>query len=56
LISEALPFGKLWYDNAESAAGYAEFYSRSKDIEIHIFNEGRELTETRKHAGDFREP
>jgi hypothetical protein len=56
LISEALPFGKLWYGDAEAAAGYAEFYSRSKDIEIRFFNESGELIETRKHAGNFREP
>jgi hypothetical protein len=51
-----LPFGKLWYNDAEAAIGYAQFYSRSKDIEIRIFNESGTLIETRKHAGDFREP
>ena len=32
LISDALPFGRLWYDGPEAIAnaiGYAEFYSRS---------------------------
>ena len=38
LLSEALPFGKLWYDNAEAAASYARFYSRSKQIEIRFFD------------------
>ena len=56
LISEALPFGRLWYNDAESAAGYAKFFSRSKDIEIRTFNETGTLVETRKHQGDFVEP
>jgi len=37
LISEALPFGRLWYGerNAMSnAIGYAQFYSRSHDAVI----------------------
>jgi hypothetical protein len=56
LISEALPFGKLWYDDAESAASYAEFYSRSKDVEIRVYDETGALIETRQHHGDFVEP
>jgi hypothetical protein len=38
LISDALPFGKLWYDDAEAAASYAQFYSRSHDVEIRILD------------------
>jgi hypothetical protein len=56
LISEALPFGKLWYHDADAAASYARFYSRSKDIEIRVFDERGQLIRTRKHAGDFTEP
>jgi hypothetical protein len=39
LISDALPFGRLWYDgpNAISnAIGYAEHYSRSHDAMIRV--------------------
>ena len=39
LISDALPFGRLWYGkpNAVSnAIGYAKFYSRSHDAVIMI--------------------
>jgi hypothetical protein len=39
LISNALPFGRLWYGepNAISnAVGYAEHYSRSHDAEIRV--------------------
>jgi hypothetical protein len=41
LISDALPFGGLWYDgpNAISnAIGYATFYSRSLDAVIRIYD------------------
>jgi hypothetical protein len=30
LISDALPFGRLWYQQADAAVGYAKFYSRSQ--------------------------
>ena len=59
LISDALPFGKLWYadPNAISnAIGHAKFYSRSHDVVIRVLDEGGNLIETHEHAGDFREP
>jgi hypothetical protein len=34
LISDALPFGRLWYgepDAVSNAIGYAKFFSRSRD-------------------------
>ena len=37
LISDALPFGRLWYgelDAITNAIGYAKFYSRSHDAVI----------------------
>jgi hypothetical protein len=37
LISNALPFGRLWYgepDTVSTAIGYAKFYSRSHDAVI----------------------
>jgi len=42
LISDALPFGGLWYgepDAISNAIGYAKFYSRSHNAEIRIFDE-----------------
>jgi hypothetical protein len=59
LISDALPFGKLWYaePNAISnAVGYAKFYSRSHDARIRVFDESGTVIETHEHKGDFREP
>jgi len=42
LISEALPFGRLWYGGAvavSNAIGYAKFFSRSHDAVIRVFGE-----------------
>ena len=39
LISDALPFGRLWCDGTNAAinsTGYAEFYSRSHPTGIHV--------------------
>jgi hypothetical protein len=59
LISDALPFGRLWYgeQNAVSnAIGYAMHYSRSADAVIRVYDEADNLIETHEHAGDFKEP
>jgi hypothetical protein len=58
LISDVLPFGKLWYaePNAVSnAIGYAEFYSRSHDAVIHVFNAAGAVIKTEEHTGDCRD-
>ena len=59
LISDALPFGRLWYGepNAVSnAIGYAKFRSRSRRTVIRVFDEAGNVIETHEHAGDFKEP
>jgi hypothetical protein len=41
LISDALPFGRLWYglpDAIKNAIGYAKFYSRSHDAVIRVYD------------------
>jgi hypothetical protein len=58
LISDVLPFGRLWYGepNAISnAIGYAQFYSRSHDAVIRVFDEAGNVIETHEHKGDFKE-
>jgi hypothetical protein len=58
LISDALPFGRLWYGepNAVSnATGYAKFYSRSHDAVIRIYDDAGSVIETHEHKGDFKE-
>ena len=55
LISEALPFGRLWYQDASAAIGYAKFYSRSHDAVVRVFDERGNLIETHEQAGNFKE-
>ena len=56
LISEALPFGRLWYDTPDNAIGYAMHRSRSHDAVIRVYNDAGNLIATHEHAGDFVEP
>jgi hypothetical protein len=58
LISDALPFGRLWYGEPNAIAnaiGYAKFYSQSHDAVIRIYDEAGNLIETQEHKDDFRE-
>jgi hypothetical protein len=54
LISDALPFGRLWYVDAGAAIGYAKFYSRSHDAVIRVYDEAGNVIETHEHPGDFK--
>ena len=57
LISDALPFGRLWYaePNAVSnAIGYAKHRSRSRDAVIRVYDEAGNVIETHEHKGDFK--
>jgi hypothetical protein len=56
LISDALPFGRLWYTEIPHAIGYAEFYSRSHDCVIRVYHAAGKLIEIHRHQGDFKEP
>jgi hypothetical protein len=53
LISDALPFGPLWYDRAEHAIGYAKFYSRSHAMIVRVFDKSGALIETHESEGAF---
>jgi hypothetical protein len=56
LISDALPFAGLWYTQISHAIGYAEFYSRSHDAVIRVYDAAGKRIETREHRDDFKEP
>jgi hypothetical protein len=56
LISDALPFGRLWYTKPDDAIGYAMDYSRSAAVVIRVYDAVGNVTETHRHTGDFREP
>jgi hypothetical protein len=51
LISDALPFGHLWYTEIPHAIGYAEFRSRSHDAVIPVYDDACNVIETHDHAG-----
>jgi hypothetical protein len=55
LISDALPFGQLWYVKSDGAIQYAKFYSRSHDAVIRVYDAAGNVTETHEHAGEFKE-
>ena len=55
LISDALPFNRLWYDTPDSAIGYAMHNSRSHDAVIRVYNTTGNVIETHEHKGDFKE-
>jgi hypothetical protein len=53
LISDALPFGRLWYGepNAISnAIGYAKFRSRSNDAVIRVYDEAGNVIDMHQRA------
>jgi hypothetical protein len=59
LISDALPFGRLWDGEADainSTIGYAKFYSRSHDAVIRFYDKAGKVIETHEQGGDFKEP
>jgi hypothetical protein len=58
LISDALPFGRLWYGEPNAvinAIGYAKFRSRSHDAVIRVYDEAGDVIQTHEHAGEFRD-
>ena len=59
LISDVLPFGRLWCGEPNAAAnaiGYAKHRSRSHDAVIRVYGEAGNVIETREHKGEFKEP
>ena len=58
LISDVLPFGRLWYARPNAVAnaiGYAKHRSRPDDAVIRVYDASNAI-ETHEHAGDFKEP
>ena len=58
LISDALPFGRLWYDGlnaASNAIGYASQYSRAHDAVVRVYDEAGKVIETHECV-NLREP
>jgi hypothetical protein len=55
LISDALPFGLLWYIEADDDVEYAKFFNRSDDAVIRVYDEAGNVIQANEHRGDFRE-
>jgi hypothetical protein len=57
LISDALPFGRLWYDGPKAVAnaiGYAKFYSQSDHSVIHVYDDAGNVIQTEEQTGEFK--
>jgi hypothetical protein len=56
LISDALPFGWLWYETRDHAIDDAKHHSRSHAAAvIRVYDHAGNVIETYNHAGDFVE-
>jgi hypothetical protein len=58
LISDALPFGRLWYGEANAisnAIGYAKFAAAHMMVGFAFYDEAGNVIETHEHAGEFKE-
>ena len=56
LISDVLPFGRLWYDTQDNALGYAMHSSRSHDAVIRVCDDAGNMIETHEHKSDLKKP
>jgi hypothetical protein len=58
LISDALPFGRLWYGEPNAinhAIGYAKHRSRAHDAGIDVYDEAGDVIEKHEQAGESKE-
>src|SRR6266496_3041216 len=58
LISDALPFGRLWYsepDAISNAIGYAKFYSRSHAAVIRVYDSAGNVIEMHEQRDEVKE-
>jgi hypothetical protein len=56
LISDVLPFGRLWYGEPDHAIRYAMHSSRSHDAVSRVYDAPGNVVETHEHKGDFKDP
>jgi hypothetical protein len=55
LISDALPFGRLWYTEVSDAVDYAKFFGRSHDAVLRVYDDAGNVIEMHEHNGDFNQ-
>src|SRR5262245_13675365 len=59
LISDVLPFGRLWYaepNSVSNAIAYALHYSRPHPVVIRVYDAAGNVIKTHERKGDFVEP
>ncbi len=54
LISDALPFGRLWYGEPDAISN-AKLFSRSHHAVIRVHDAAGNVIETHEHKGDFKD-
>jgi hypothetical protein len=53
-----LAFGYVWYAGPNAvgnAIGYAQYFSRSHDAVIRVYDDAGDVIETHEHKGDFKD-
>ena len=58
LISDVLPFSRLWYGDGNAVAnavGYAMHYRRPQRAVIRVYDDVGNVIETHTHRGNFKE-
>ena len=58
LISDVLPFGRLWYgepNSVSNAIAYATHDSRPHPVVIRVYDTAGNVIKTHEHKGDFKE-
>ena len=56
MISDALPFGRLWYSEVRQAIDFAKHQSRSHDAVIRVYDAAGNVIEAHEHVDDFKQP
>jgi hypothetical protein len=59
LISDVLPFGRLWYaepNSVSNAIAHALHYSRPHPVVIRVYDVAGNVIKTHEHKGEFKEP
>jgi len=52
LLSDVLPFGRLWYTTIPGAIDYAKHRSRAHDAVIQVYDAAGKLIETHEQVGE----
>jgi len=56
LISDQLPFGRLWYTETDAAMRYVQFFSRAHALSMTIYDASGAVLQKHEYGADFSEP